>query len=92
MKFSALPLVVAAALFTASSAAPVTTEEVTASRLEPLPSPILDTKDQLDESHAQNAEPITTIKYGTGDSQVMPDRCIWRNGRRHCPFIGHGRP
>ncbi|OAA50992.1 hypothetical protein BBO_00939 [Beauveria brongniartii RCEF 3172] len=91
MKFLALPLVAAAALFTASSAAPVITQEVTVNKLMPLPTPIHHIAGQPDESRAQDAEPITTIKYGRAETQGMPDRCIWKNGNWHCPFIGHGQ-
>ncbi|KAM3433043.1 hypothetical protein MY4824_006204 [Beauveria thailandica] len=90
MKFLAFALVAAAALLTASSAAPVITEEVTVNKLVPLPTPIIHIGVQPDESRAQNAEPITRIKYGRAETQGMPDRCIWKNGNWHCPFIGHG--
>ncbi|KAM3499441.1 hypothetical protein MY10362_007305 [Beauveria mimosiformis] len=90
MKFLALPLVAVAALFTASSAAPATTQDVTVNKLVPMPTPIFHTRGQPDESRAQDAEPITTIKNDRAETQGLPDRCIWKNGNWHCPFIGHG--
>ncbi|KAM3512599.1 hypothetical protein MY11210_003774 [Beauveria gryllotalpidicola] len=91
MKFSALPLIAAAALFTAASAAPATFQEVTTKRPGnpgPPPGAIRDSPGQPEESHAQDAEPMTTTKYGTAETQGMHDRCIWKNGNWHCPFIG----
>ncbi|KAM3520687.1 hypothetical protein NHJ13051_006723 [Beauveria bassiana] len=90
MKFSALPLVAAAVIFTTASAAPAMAEEATANKLVPHPEPVLHNARQLDESRTQEAGSITKNKSGRAEAQGLPDRCVWKNGNRHCPFIGHG--
>ncbi|KAM0745241.1 hypothetical protein ACQRIT_000625 [Beauveria bassiana] len=82
MKFSTLPLVAAAVIFTTASAAPAMAEEATANKLVPPPEPIVHSARQPDESRTQDA--------GRAKTQGLPDRCVWKNGNRHCPFIGHG--